>query len=291
MRGDMTTNRSTKWTIVTGATGGIGAPLVARLVAEGFSVIAAARNPSRLSQLPGPGRLVSLQLDLEQPSTIEAAAERIAETVGGDGLSGLVNMAGIIVEGPVEAIPVSELRRQLEINVLGPFALTRALLPQLKQARGTVVNIGAISAHLTVPFYGPIAASKAALASLNDAMRLEFAQFGVKVFLIEPGAMKTGIFSTSRKNRDALLSGSPEVERHYRPALAAMDRAFEKAGADSPGTVVEAVMGALSGSSKPRSVVGKGTGALLLLSRLPVRTRDNLVKRALGLSSALAPAP
>ena len=73
----------------------------------------------------------------------------------------------------------------------------------LKQGRGRVVNIGAISAHLTVPFYGPIAASKSALASLNDAMRLEFAQYGIQVILVEPGAMKTEIFSRSRAARDA----------------------------------------------------------------------------------------
>ena len=89
-------------------------------------------------------------------------------------------MAGIIVEGPLEAIPTHALRRQFEVNVIGPVALTQALLPMLAKARGAVVNIGAVSAHLTPPFYGPIAASKAALASLNDAMRLEFAQFGIR---------------------------------------------------------------------------------------------------------------
>jgi NAD(P)-dependent dehydrogenase (short-subunit alcohol dehydrogenase family) len=86
-----------------------------------------------------------------------------------------------------------------------------ALLPLLKKARGRVVNISAISAHLTVPFYGPIAASKSALASLNDAMRLEFAQFGIRVILIEPGAMKTGIFTTSRAPRDANLSARQDL--------------------------------------------------------------------------------
>ncbi len=192
--------------LVTGATGGIGKALVARLVANGRNVIAAVREPSRISVASGPGRVISVQLDMEQPSTITQAAREITRIVDDNGLSGLVNMAGIIVEGPLEAISPAELRRQLDINVVGPFALTQALLPLLKQARGTVVNIGAISAHLTVPFYGPIAASKSALASLNDAMRLEFAQFGIGVILIEPGAMRTGIFSTSRAARDAHLS-------------------------------------------------------------------------------------
>lgn len=276
------------WVMVTGATGGLGKALVARLVATGQNVIAAAREPSRLSIAPGPGRVVSVQLDMEQPSTITQAAQKITRIVGSNELTGLVNMAGIIVEGPLEAISPAALRRQLDINVVGPFALTQALLPLLKQARGKVVNIGAISAHLTVPFYGPIAASKSALASLNDAMRLEFAQFGIDVILIEPGAMKTGIFSTSRAARDANLSTLPDLERRYRPALVQMDRAFEKAGADDPEVVVKAVMRALLGQrAKLRAVVGKGTGMLLMLSRLPTGVRDRLVKNALGLTAAL----
>lgn len=278
------------WIMVTGATGGIGRALVARLMADGHNVIAAARDPARLSQAAGPGRLVCLRLDMERPDTIAAAAAEAAKIAGRDGLSGLVNLAGIIVEGPVEAIPAAELRRQFDINVVGPMALTQALLPLLKQARGRVINIGAVSAHITVPFYGPIAASKSALASLNDAMRMEFAQYGVNVILIEPGAMTTGIFATSRARRDATLAGLPEQERRYRDALAAMDRAFEKAGADSPDVVVKAVIDALF-KKRPRFrvVVGKGTGALLMLARLPLRTRDKLVKSALGLTAALKP--
>ncbi len=177
------------------------------------------------------------------------------------------------------------------MNVVGPVALTQAALPLLAKARGAVVNIGAVSAHLTPPFYGPIAASKAALASLNDAMRLEFAQFGIRVFLIEPGAMRTGIFATAKAARQAWLAERPDLERRYRPALAAMERAFEKSGADDPEVVVNAVMAALSGRrAKLRTVVGKGAGAFVLLSRLPIRLRDRLVKSALGLSEALRPA-
>ena len=279
------------WIMVTGATGGIGKALVGRLIADGNNVIAAARDPARLLRAAGPGRLICLRLDMERADTIAAAAAKAAKIVGDKGLSGLVNMAGIIVEGPVEAIPPAELRRQLDINVVGPMGLTQALLPLLKRARGRVINIGAISARITVPFYGPLAASKSALASLSDAMRMEFAQYGVNVILIEPGAMKTGIFATSRARRDATLAALPEQERHYRDALAAMDRAFEKAGADNPDVVVKAALDALfKKRPKPRVVVGKGTGALLMLSRLPLRMRDKLIKSALGLTAALKPA-
>jgi NAD(P)-dependent dehydrogenase (short-subunit alcohol dehydrogenase family) len=279
-----------RWVMVTGSTGGIGKALVARLAAGGHNVIATARKPERLSTAVGPGRVAGVQLNLEDSQTIEAAVGEVARIVGDGRLFGLVNMAGVIVEGPLEAIPPAELRRQFEINVIGPFAVTQALLPLLKQARGKVVNIGSIAAHITVPFYGPIAASKSALASLNDAMRLEFAQFGIDVILIEPGAMKTTIFSTSRAARDARLSRLPELERHYRPALSEMDRAFEKAGADDPEVTVEAVIKALFRNRfSARAVIGKRTSAMLMLSRLPIRARDRLVKGALGLTAALKP--
>jgi hypothetical protein len=78
------------------------------------------------------------------------------------------------------------------------------------------------------------------------------------------------------------LAKLPELERHYRPALAAMDRAFEKSGADDSEVVVKAVISALlEGKAKPRTVVGKGTGALMMLSRFPIGLRDKLVKIAL----------
>jgi NAD(P)-dependent dehydrogenase (short-subunit alcohol dehydrogenase family) len=287
----MTSDRTPAWIVVTGVSAGIGKALVERLAKEGRNVIAAARDPSRLQIPNGPGRVEGVRLDFEDAKATEAAAREVERIAGEAGLAGLVNMAGIIVEGPLEALPAEELRRQFEVNVVGLVALTQALLPLLSRARGTVVNIGAVSAYLTPPFYGPIAASKAALASLNDAMRLEFAPLGVKVFLVEPGAMRTGIFATARATRDAWLSRRPEVAQRYQPAFTAMEEAFSKAGADDPEIVVKAVMAALKGGrAKLRAVVGKGSGAFVMMSKLPIRLRDRTVRSALGLSEALRPA-
>ena len=166
------------WTVVTGASAGIGKALVERLARDGRNVIAMARDPARVHLPNGPGRVEAVRLDFDDPPSVEAASRDLATIVGGAGLAGLVNMAGIIIEGPLEAVPAEAIRRQFEVNVIGPVTLTQALLPLIAKARGTVVNIGAVSAHLTPPFYGPIAASKAALASLNDAMRQEFAPLG-----------------------------------------------------------------------------------------------------------------
>jgi NAD(P)-dependent dehydrogenase (short-subunit alcohol dehydrogenase family) len=270
--------------------------LVERLAAGGRNVIAAARDPIRVQILDQPshakpGRVEAVRLDFEEPATILGMAREAIRIAGDAGLAGLVNMAGIIIEGPLEGLPVQALRRQFEVNVVGPIALTQALVPLIARARGAIINIGAVSARLTPPFYGPIAASKAALASLADAMRLELAPLGIKVFLIEPSAMKTGIFATSRAAREVWLTERPDLERRYRPALAAMERAFEKSGADDPQVVVRAVMAALSRrDARLRAVVGKGAGIFVLMSRLPIRLRDRLLRSALGLSEALKPA-
>src|SRR5262245_45610734 len=108
-----------RWVMVTGGTGGIGKALIARLAGGGHNVVATARKPERLSTVVGPGRVAWVQLNLEDSETIQTAVREVAGIVGHGQLSGLVNMAGVIVEGPLEAIPPADLRRQLEINVIG----------------------------------------------------------------------------------------------------------------------------------------------------------------------------
>jgi NAD(P)-dependent dehydrogenase (short-subunit alcohol dehydrogenase family) len=249
-----------KWIVVTGASAGIGKALVERLAREGRNVIAAARDPTRANVPNGPGRVEVVRLDFDDPVGVETAARDITGIARAAGLAALVNMAGIIIEGPLEAIPTPALRRQFEVNVIGPVALTQALLPLLAKTRGTVVNIGAVSAHLTPPFYGPIAASKAALASFNDAMRQEFAPLGVKVFLIEPGAMKTDIFAASRATRDTWLTRRPDVEHRYRPALAAGARLREVRRRRSRGRCQGGHGGAFGSPGQAQSCGRQGRG-------------------------------
>jgi len=110
------------------------------------------------------GRIKPVMLDVVDETSIEGAARHIIREVGAAGLFGLVNSACIMVDGPLELIPVENFRRQFEVNVTGVFAVTRALLPALRRVRGGVVNIGALSARTTAPFFGAIAVSKAALA-------------------------------------------------------------------------------------------------------------------------------
>jgi len=185
-----------------------------------------------------------------------------------------------------QLIPDHELRRAFEVNVIGPMSLTRRLLPSLRAAQGRIVNIGAISAQTTPPFFGAAGATKSALASFNDALRMECAKFGVEVVLIEPGALKTDIFATAAKTQVAVLDrASKQVVAIYKAEMDAMHAALAKREADTPDVVVAATLRALNDKKpKPRVVVGKGASRLAKLRLLPDRMRDRMLLNAFGVA-------
>src|SRR5262249_48182153 len=125
-----------------------------------------------------------------------------ANTVQRSGLplGGLVNNAGIAVAGPLEHLQLAEIRRQFDVNVFGALAVTQAMLPMLRLARGRLVFVGSISGRLSVPYLAPYSASKAALRTMASALRVELRALGIRVTLIEPGSTRTPIW---RKGRDA----------------------------------------------------------------------------------------
>jgi NAD(P)-dependent dehydrogenase (short-subunit alcohol dehydrogenase family) len=140
-----------------------------------------------------------------------------------------------------------------------------------------------------VPFFGAISASKAALASLSDAMRMEFAPFGVDVVLIEPGAIATDILKTSGERQEEAVSKlNPRKSLLYRPAIEAMRKAMAAAAVDKPEVVADAVVASLLAKRpKPRRLVGKGASQLAVLRKLPIRLRDRILTGSLGIAKAL----
>ena len=140
--------------------------LVDRFLRDGWRVFAAARRPGAIVR----DGVIGVQLDLESSDSTATTAETIIWQLGSQGLDALINCAGVLVDGPVELIPDDELRRAFEVNVIGPMSLTRRLLRSLLAAHGRIVNIGAISAQTTPPFFGAAGATKSALASFNDAL-------------------------------------------------------------------------------------------------------------------------
>ncbi len=257
--------------LVTGASSGIGAACAERLARDGWSVFAGVRKGG-----DAPAGTTELLLDVTDAGAIEAAAAAVGER-----LDGLVDNAGIAVAAPLEHLPLGELRRQLEVNVVGQLAVTQALLPALRAARGRVVIVGSIAGTSALPFLGPYAISKFALEAMADALRLELAPEGIHVSLIRPGTIATPIWTKPQPVADML---SEEALARYGARVASLRRfaAARAAKAAPVESVVRAVVHALT-SPRPRTryLVGRDARIRAAVERLPDRLRDRLVARAL----------
>jgi NAD(P)-dependent dehydrogenase (short-subunit alcohol dehydrogenase family) len=276
--------------VITGASTGIGAACAAGLDRLGWRVFAGVRRMEDGEQLRlrCSTRLTPVRLDVADAHSIAAAKGFVQSDVGPAGLAGLINNAGIAVAGPLEAVPLPEWRRQLEVNVLGPVAVTQAFLPLLRAGRGRIVNMGSIAGRAAMPLMGPYSASKYALEAITDALRLELLPWGIRVAIIEPGAIATPIWDKSGRDAAALeASVPPETARLYADAAAAVRRAADKAAerAIAPDAVVEAVVHALTAPRpKPRYLVGWDAKVRAFMATLlPDRLADKLLVAVLKL--------
>jgi NAD(P)-dependent dehydrogenase (short-subunit alcohol dehydrogenase family) len=276
--------------VVTGASSGIGAACAYRLARQGFRVFAGIRNERDGKALlqGSTGRIVPLLIEVADEASVAAAADQVAGAVGSAGLAGLVNNAGIVVGGPLEFLPVAEIRKQFEVNVLGQITVTQAFLPLLRLARGRIVNMSSIAGRAAFPFIGPYSASKYALEAITDALRIELLPWGISVSAIEPGDVATPIWEKSLVAAQKTAEGFPPQARDlYGPALDGVTKAVEIAAAAgfSPDHVARAVEHALTAARpKTRYLVGRGVGFRAFLKTvLPDRLFDRLIIRHIGL--------
>ncbi|MGO9112223.1 MAG: SDR family oxidoreductase [Thermoguttaceae bacterium] len=275
--------------VITGASTGIGAASAAELARRGFSVFAGVRKESDGARLRVQStQIVPLSLDVTDSSQIAAAAETVGRSVGDAGLAGLVNNAGIVVAGPLEILPLDQLRLQLEVNVVGQIAVTQAFLPFLRKARGRIVNMSSMNGRIASPYLAPYAASKHALEAVNNAMRLELRAWGIRVSVIEPGATTTPIWDKTLAAADALADKVKDDSIGlYKVDLEAMRQATRKlAHAAMPvDSVVRCVVHALT-ARRPSARYPVGLKVNLLLRAykwIPDRIWDWILQRSLGL--------
>ena len=273
---------------MTGASTGIGESTALHLRSLGFSVVAGVRADADAERLRSQG-LIPVRLDVTEADSIAAAAAEVESLVGADGLAGLVNNAGIAVAAPIEYVPIDELRRLLEVNLLGQVAVTQAFLALLRIAEGRVVNMGSIAGRVALPLMGPYAASKFALEAVSDSLRREVHRQGIQVVVIEPGGIKTPIWEKGAADADRMADAlPPEGERLYGKLIDTMReqtrRIAEERGLP-PDEVASVVATALT-SPRPRTRYVVGRDARLraaLAGRVPDRLLDFLIYRALGL--------
>jgi NAD(P)-dependent dehydrogenase (short-subunit alcohol dehydrogenase family) len=268
--------------VVTGASTGIGEATALHLKELGFEVRPGVRKDEDAARLRERG-LAPVKLDVTDPSSIAAAAAEVGDAP----LAGLVNNAGIAVSAPVEFVPIEELRRQLEVNLIGQVAVTQAFLPALRRARGRIVNISSIGGRIALPLAGPYAASKFALEGVSDSLRRELRAQGVEVCLVEPGGIKTPIWEKGTAAAEAMLERMPpEADELYGGLASAIRRESRKIATErglEPAAVAEVVGRALT-ARRPRTRYLVGRDAKLraaVAKRLPDRAFDALVARSL----------
>jgi NAD(P)-dependent dehydrogenase (short-subunit alcohol dehydrogenase family) len=260
--------------LVTGASSGIGRTTALHLAHLGATVLAGVRT-AEAGEALGP-TVTPIRLDVTHAPDVQALAQYR--------LHGLVNNAGIAVTAPLEFLPLEELRRQLEINVIAQLAVTQACMPALRATRGRIVNVSSIAGRVALPLYGPYAASKFALEALSDALRRE--QQDVDVILVEPGSIATPIWDRSLAAADALYAAMPPIAHERYDALVAKLRGMaEKQGEEGepPEAVARVIATALS-APRPRTRYVVGNRARVQAARaraLPGRAMDKVLARVL----------
>ena len=196
--------------LVTGCSSGFGLGIAQALVARGWTVLAGMRDPAR-----APAQLAGAQvvpLDLADDAQIAAVAARV------DRLDCLVNNAGFALNGPFATYSADQMRRQMQVNVLGPAFLTQRLLPALASARGRVINVSSVAGELGLPMNALYCATKFAVEGLSESLRHELADHGVQVALVEPGGYRTAFARNMVWGERPLPAGGRDAQQLRRTA-------------------------------------------------------------------------
>ena len=265
--------------LITGASRGIGQAAALRLARSGWDVHAGVRSDAAGAALAeqSSGRITPVVLDITDADQVASLEELLPPT-----LDAVVNNAGIVVGGPIEAVPPAELRRQLEVNVVGQVAVTQAVLPKIRRARGRIVFVSSLSGRISGPMTGAYSGSKFALEGIADALRIELKPWRIPVVLVEPAQTDTDMWRTAEDLLEDVVGDlTPEMRdlyaRHIDGQRVAIPKARKMA---APVDDVAAVIERSLTAPKPRARYVVGTaprvvGAVLPL--LPTVVKDKLL--------------
>jgi NAD(P)-dependent dehydrogenase (short-subunit alcohol dehydrogenase family) len=265
--------------LITGAGSGIGRSCVLRFSRMGWTVFAGVRAPADARKLraeAGPG-IVPVLFDITDTAAVRRAVRQVQRALGSRGLQALVNNAGISNPGPLEFIPLDQLRHQFEVNVIGQVGVTQAFLPLLRRARGRIVNISSISGFVSFPFIGPYVGSKHALEAISDALRIEVRPWGLRVSIVEPGDIATPIWEKTKARAGTMLRQyPPRARKLYEPVFRMLDRIGLHG--TSPDRVARAVWHAVTARHpRIRYLVGPDAILAVILRRFPAGLRDRIL--------------
>jgi len=274
--------------LITGCSSGIGRAAALSLHQAGFTVYATARRTEALTELSDRG-LRTLALDVTDEQSMTTAVAAVEADAGA--VAVLINNAGYGLYGPVEQLPMAEIRRQFETNFFGLVRLTQLMLPGMRRrGRGRILNVSSMGGRITLPGGAFYHASKYAVEALSDALRMEVAQFGIDVVLIEPGPVKTpwnDVAAGSLSTAGAAANG--DAYREYKAAVGAsfgrvQGGLFGRLGS-TPEDIAKVITQAVT-ARRPRAryLINPVAKSLVAMNRvLPARAYDSMLRRQYGL--------
>lgn len=248
-----------KTILITGASSGIGKATAKYFQAKGWNVVATMRNPQDGKDLTAFDNVLVTQLDVTDTDSIQRAVQQTMDTFGT--IDVLVNNAGYGNGGALEAIPMANFRRQFEVNVFGLVETIKAVLPTMrKNQSGTIVNISSIGGRVTIPFFSPYHGTKWAVEGITEALQYELDPIGIKVRIVEPGAIKTDFAGRSLDfiNDEHLTEYQPTFNQFMAGMTDAVNRGAE------PEMVAEVIDQAIHGD-KLRYLAGEDAEAMMEL--------------------------
>jgi NAD(P)-dependent dehydrogenase (short-subunit alcohol dehydrogenase family) len=268
--------------LITGTSTGIGRACALHLDKLGYKVYAGVRREEDADSLRSEAseNLTALILDVTDESSIETALSRIEQENDGK-LFGLVNNAGIGISGVVEVTPIEEVRKVLDVNVIGLYALTKAAIPMIRKGKGRIINIGSSSSFFAFPGSSVYSASKFAVRAITDSLRTEMKLFDIPVALVAPGAIESDIWEKSLAYKKKLRETvSPEISELYSPFIKFGDKLIEDVKPIPAIEVAKAVTHAFT-SRKPKIyyMVGKDAKGAAKAAKLPKRFLDWMIMK------------
>lgn len=253
-----------KVALVTGASSGMGKEIAKRLLQDGLTVIAVARRIENMSDLKSMG-VDTISMDITDEAAVRKVVDQINQKYGS--VDVLVNNAGFGLFGAVEDIPLADARYQFEVNVFGLAHLTQLILPKMREKRaGKIINISSMGGKIYTPLGAWYHATKHALEGWSDCLRLELAEYGIDVVVIEPGIIRTE-FGAVLNDPMVKYSGSGAYAGLAQKVSKANTNMYESGGGSSPEVITQLVASAVKARRPKTRYVGGQYARLLILVR------------------------
>ncbi len=270
--------------LITGASSGIGYASAIHMAKSGFKVFAGVRKETDKENLlhAAPENLTPVILDVTKQETIDRSFATISSLVKNSSFS-LVNNAGLSLNGPLEILPLRDIENLIHVNVTGLLAVTRTFIPLIRKSCGRLINISSGHGLIAIPDKSVYAASKSAVQAITDSLRLELRPFGVKVSSVVVGKVNTSVLGKILGDRQKMIDqADPETLSLYSTLIEYFDKEVKNIPGIEPIEVAEVISKAiLEPKPKTQYLVGPGTKKMKMLSRFPVKMRDNMLYNAI----------